>query len=62
MERIPIKPHQIWKQKTSDFQIFINRRKGHKWQVKVLTDRHDVYAGTHTMNPITIWKKFELIK
>lgn len=62
MIRTPIKSHQVWKQKNSDFQIYINREKGGKWQVKVLTDKHDRYAGTHTMSPITIRKRFELIK
>lgn len=62
MIRTPIKRHQIWRQKGSDFQIYINRSKNNKWQVKVLTAKHDVYAGTHTMSSITIWKKFELVK
>lgn len=62
MDKIPIKRHQIWKQKGSDFQIYIHSEKNGKWKCKVLTDKHDVYAGTHTMSRITLWKKFELVK
>lgn len=62
MIRVPIKPHQVWKSKISDFQIYISRKKGEKWETKVLTDKPDVYNGTHTMSPITIWKKFELMQ
>lgn len=59
--KIPIKAHQIWKNKRNSTQIFINRKKGMRWQVKMLTDKTDVYAGTHTMSEITIWKKFDLL-
>lgn len=62
MIRIPIKRNQIWKNKVSGFQLMVSSKKGVKWKCKVLTDKHDVYNGTHTMSQFTIWKKFELVK
>ena len=61
MRDFNIKPNQIWKQKASNFQIVIDKKKGDKWQVKVLTNRPGIYRDTHTMSAITIAKRFELI-
>lgn len=62
MIRTPIKRNQIWENKVSGFQLMVYSKKGVKWKCKVLTDRHDVFNGTHTMSQFTLWKKFELVK
>lgn len=62
MLKIPITRNQIWKNKRSDTQVLIYQRKGIKWRVKILTNKTDVYSGSHTLHPITLYKGYELIK
>lgn len=62
MQHLEIVPHQIWRSKRSNFQIYIYKKKGDKWLVKVLTEKPDVYNGTHTMNRVTILKRYNLIQ
>jgi hypothetical protein len=59
-----IKKNQVWKQKGSTFTLVISgkSKSSHKWKTKVLTQKPDVYAGTHTMSQWTLYSKFELIK
>lgn len=61
MNRTPIKVNQIWRNRVSNFQILVAGKKGVKWNCKVLTEKPDVYNGSHTMSQWTIWKKFELL-
>lgn len=63
MEKTPIKKNQVWKNKQSSFQVVISGKANasHKWKAKVLTEKPDVYAGSHTLSQWTLWKKFDLI-
>lgn len=63
MQKIPIKLNQIWENKKTRIQMLVFRKKdGNRWQCKVLTNRQDIYNGTHKMHERTIWLKFTLIK
>lgn len=42
--------------------LIAGKAKGVLWKTKVLTEKPDVFNGTHTMNQWTIWHKFELLK
>lgn len=62
MQRGAIRKNQIWKNKNNGTQLLITgKKKGNKWNAKILTDRNDVYNGTHTMHERTLWKKFNLV-
>lgn len=44
-------------------QILIcGKKKGSLWKAKVLTERNDMFNGSHTMNQWTLWNKFELLQ
>lgn len=62
MTKTPIKLNQVWKQKGSSLMVVIagKAKDSHKWKTKVLTNKPDFYAGTHTLSQWTLWKKFEL--
>lgn len=63
MTRTPIKINQIWRNKISNMQVIVTGKKGSfHWKCKVLTDKPDVYNGSHTMSQWILWKRFELIK
>lgn len=57
-----IKLNQKWKNKKSNFTVMITGKSNvsHKWKAVVLTDKHDFYAGSHTLSQWTLWKKFDL--
>lgn len=62
MIRIAIKKNQVWRHRTSDFQVMIcGKKRVDKWLVKVLTSKPGVFAGTHTFARNTIWSKFTLV-
>lgn len=42
--------------------LVFRKKDGNRWQCKVLTNRQDIYNGTHKMHERTIWLKFTLIK
>ena len=56
----PIKLNQIWKSKVHAMRVIICGRKGGKWKAKVMTDKHDVFNGSHTLSETTLWKRYEL--
>ena len=58
--RPPIKKGQIWFNPYNRMRILIWNKKGFKWRAKVLTDKHNVYNGTHTFRPRVLWDKFKL--
>lgn len=62
MSNIIIKKGQIWQHRINRKQILIFQKKhSHLWKAKVLTDKTNIYAGTHTMTTIALYKDFELI-
>jgi hypothetical protein len=62
MRRWPIKRNQILKSLGHNYFIIVSKKTNRdKWKVKVLTEKTNVFAGTHTMSEITLWKNFELI-
>lgn len=62
MKEIKIKKNQIWKSKQSGQQMLIFQKKeNERWLCKVLTDKPDVYAGSHKMHTRTLLRRFELM-
>jgi hypothetical protein len=62
MERVPIKKGQIWLNKrVPNHRLLITGVKGGKFLAKVLTDKPDVYAGSHRMATNTLYSKYSLV-
>lgn len=61
MTKIPIKKGQVWKDKKSSMQVEVIAKKGFHWQTRILTKKRNVYAGTHTMTPYTLWTNYDLL-
>jgi hypothetical protein len=55
-----IKIGQVYRSRRSPQLVEIVRKKGGKWQARVLTDKHKVYNGTHTLAELTLEKDFIL--
>lgn len=57
-QRIKVRINQVWQSVQSGMRVEIIGKKGDKWQTRVLTDRHGVYAGTHTLTIHTLRSKY----
>jgi hypothetical protein len=59
-----IRINQVWKQKGSTFAILIagKAKVSNKWKTKVLSEKPNVFKGSHTMSQWTLYAKFELVQ
>lgn len=57
-----IKLNQVWKQRGHEMSVIISGKAGGKWKAKVLTDKPNVFKGTHKLSHYTLWAKYDLIK
>lgn len=54
---------QIWKSKTNDMQVEVQRSEGGSlWKVRKLTNKTGKYNGSHTLTVYTLTKGFTLLK
>lgn len=44
-----------------EFMVIISGTKGGKFLAKVLTDKPDVYNGSHRLARNTLWSRYELV-
>lgn len=56
-----IRINQVWQSQQNLMRIEIIGKKGDNWKTRILTDKHGIYAGTHTMNKYTLRARFKLV-
>lgn len=62
MNHQAIKKNQIWRMKLNhEYRVIISGIKGGKFLAKVLTDKPDVYNGSHKLARNTLWSRYELV-
>lgn len=61
MPKHQIKLHDVYKSKHSSMHVEIIGKKGSNYKARILTNKHDVYAGSHTFAPQTIFRAYILV-
>ena len=62
MSRPVIQLNQVWENKLTGTQYMVIGKKKDKFRAVVLTEKPDVYAGSHTFSRNTIWQKMKLMR
>lgn len=62
MIKTPIRINQIYKSKKSSLRMIICGKHNGKWRTKVLTDKEDVFNGSHSVTDQTLRTRYILIE
>lgn len=60
-QRIHVRKGQVYKSNRTDTTIQIVGKKGEKWKAVILTDRTNVFAGSHTFSLKSLYMTFTLL-